>query len=117
LLASAERFKEAAILFGSFRVNTPFLRSSAFEPSVTACDQRLVERFPEFVFAMPGLVECRPQGEHNGGGEGAHKDDFLPACAENDLAAARLLGRIWTFAVGWGGFGRSFSDHVYLLLS
>jgi hypothetical protein len=35
LLASAERFKDAAISFGSSSANTPFLRVSARECSVT----------------------------------------------------------------------------------
>src|SRR5262245_38274810 len=41
VLAWAERFSDAAIAFGSLKAKTPVSRSSAFECSVTCCDQRL----------------------------------------------------------------------------
>jgi hypothetical protein len=49
LLRSAERLSDAAICFGSRKVNTPPLRSSASLVSVTRFDQR---RTPGFVVAL-----------------------------------------------------------------
>jgi hypothetical protein len=42
-LRSAERFSDAAIIFGSVSLKTPRLRSSASLCSVTRCDQRFEE--------------------------------------------------------------------------
>jgi len=48
VLRSAERLSEAAIRFGSFKVKTPCLRSSASLSRVTRRDQRRVAFFAMF---------------------------------------------------------------------
>jgi hypothetical protein len=47
-LRSAERFSDAAIRFGSRKVKTPRLRSSASLSFVTRCDHRFGEAFLGF---------------------------------------------------------------------
>src|SRR5581483_6275129 len=61
LLASADRFSDRAIRFGSLQENTPESRSRELLVSVTCRDQRLGEGFVEdLVVLRAGILVGRP---------------------------------------------------------
>jgi hypothetical protein len=57
VLFSADRFKDRAIFFGSFDLNTPDSRSSASLVSITRCDHFFFGRV--FLAVFPGALLLR----------------------------------------------------------